>query len=215
MNHKKHTKGDIYRGRIAPTPSGYLHLGHGQTFRTAMDRARVNGGVLVYRTEDMDQDRCRSSYVDAAAQDLRDFGLAWEEGPDLGGAFGPYVQSLRMNYYLDAWSRLHAGGLIYPCSCSRKDVRGALSAPHAEDPLFPSDLRPPSETGSDATSPGELNWRFRVPDGRKLTFEDGRCGAQSYVAGEDFGDFLVWRKDGFPSYELAVVTDDLAMKVTE
>lgn len=211
------TKARTYRGRIAPTPSGYLHLGHGRTFRIAMDRAREAGGVLVYRTEDLDQSRCRVEYVEAAMQDLRDFGLSWDEGPDLGGKHSPYVQSERMNHYLDAWGKLHASGRIYPCERTRKDVRGALSAPHAEepDPVFPSALRPPEGAGKDALIPDSMNWRFLVPDGRALSFEDGRCGTQCFVAGQDFGDFLVWRKDGFPSYELAVAVDDAAMDVTE
>ena len=211
------TESNDYRGRIAPTPSGYLHLGHGITFRVAMERSREAGGTLVYRTEDLDLSRCRPQYVEAAIKDLREFGLSWTEGPDVGGPFGPYAQSERMHHYLDAWQKLHASGLIYPCSLSRKDVRSALSAPHAEetDPVFPPELRPPVGTGGDATSPSSMNWRFRVPDERKISFVDGRCGMQSFVAGKDFGDFLVWRKDGFPSYELAVVSDDVAMKITE
>ena len=215
MNPEKEAKPSVYRGRIAPTPSGYMHQGHGRTFRVAMQRACEAGGVLVYRTEDIDQARCRPQFVDAALQDLRDFGLRWEEGPDVGGPFGPYVQSQRISFHLDAWRELHARGVIYPCSCSRKDVRNALSAPHEDDPVFPPELRPPAGTGFDATSPNGSNWRFRVPDGRSIAFEDGRCGYQSFVAGQDFGDFLVWRKDGFPSYELAVVADDVGMEITE
>ena len=211
------TESKVYRGRIAPTPSGYMHLGHGTTFRVAMARSREAEGTLVYRTEDLDQSRCQQKYVEAALRDLRDFGLSWSEGPDVGGPFGPYVQSERMHHYLRAWRKLHASGRIYPCALSRKDVRGALSAPHAEDsdPVFPSELRPPLGTGGDATSPNCMNWRFRVRDGQKISFVDGRCGMQSYVAGQDFGDFLVWRKDGFPSYELAVVSDDVAMEISE
>ena len=206
-----------YRGRIAPTPSGYLHLGHGSTFRTAMERALQFDGTLVYRTEDLDQSRCRSEYVEAAMRDLRSFGLSWQEGPDVGGVFEPYVQSERFSWYLETWRRLHASGSIYPCSLSRKDVRGALNAPHERDsdPVFPSNLRPPEGSGRDALSPGSMNWRFQVPDGKAVAFNDGRCGPQSFVAGQDFGDFLVWRKDGLPSYELAVVADDIAMQITE
>ena len=150
-------------------------------------------------------------------QDLQDFGLSWDEGPDAGGHHGPYVQSERMKHYLDAWGKLHASGRIYPCQKTRKDVRGALSAPHAEDsdPVFPSTLRPSEDAAKDASVPDSMNWRFQVPDGRALSFEDGRCGTQRFVAGQDFGDFLVWRKDGFPSYELAVAVDDAAMEITE
>lgn len=214
---RESTETRAYRGRIAPTPSGYLHLGHGSTFQIAMERALQFDGTLVYRTEDLDKSRCRSEYVEAAMRDLRSFGLSWQEGPDMGGPFEPYVQSERVPWYLEIWRRLHASGRIYPCSLSRKDVRGALSAPHAIDfdPVFPPHLRPPKKSGEDALSPGSTNWRFQVPDGKAVTFNDGRCGPQSFVAGQDFGDFLVWRKDGCPSYELAVVADDLAMKITE
>jgi glutamyl-tRNA synthetase len=76
-------------------------------------------------------------------------------------------------------------------------------------------LRPPTGTGKDVQNPGPINWRFRVTDGETVAFEDGLQGHQSFVAGRDFGDFLVWRRDGFPSYELAVVADDIAMGITE
>ena len=81
--------------------------------------------------------------------------------------------------------------------------------------MFPPALRPPPGSGREATEPGLANWRFRVPDGRAVTFEDAFAGKQTFVAGEAFGDFLVWRKDGFPSYELAVVADDFAMGVND
>jgi glutamyl/glutaminyl-tRNA synthetase len=113
---------------------------------------------------------------------------------------------------------LHATVAIYPCDKSRKDVERALSAPHAEDdaePIFPSALRPNSDAGRGATEPGPNNWRFRVPDGETIAFIDALQGPQAFVAGRDFGDFLVWRKDGMPSYELAVVADDHAMGITE
>ena len=107
---------------------------------------------------------------------------------------------------------------IYPCDKSRKDVERSLAAPHAEDdaePIFPSALRPPHGAGREAREPGATNWRFRVPDGEVISFVDALQGPQAFVAGRDFGDFLIWRKDGFPAYELAVVADDHAMGVTE
>jgi glutamyl-tRNA synthetase len=97
-------------------------------------------------------------------------------------------------------------------------VERSLTAPHAEDdaePIFPPALRPPLGAGSEAREPGPTNWRFRVPDGETITFIDALQGPQAFVAGRDFGDFLVWRKDGFAAYELAVVADDHAMGITE
>jgi len=206
-----------YRGRLAPTPSGYLHLGHARTFMTAAERACQAGGILVLRSEDLDPQRCRPEFAVAMLEDLRWLGIRWQEGPDVGGQFGPYEQSRRIKLYQAAWARLCQQGVIYPSPHSRKDLSSALLAPHDEpgEPIFPAELRPPLGTGYDAASPAGLNWRFRVPDGRMLSFMDGRLGLVQRLAGRDFGDFVVWRKDGFPAYELAVVVDDHAMQISE
>jgi glutamyl/glutaminyl-tRNA synthetase len=229
-----------YRGRLAPTPTGYLHLGHARTFWTAQQRAREQGGTLVMRNEDLDPDRCKPEFAVAMLEDLRWFGFEWQEGPDVSGPFGPYVQQERRPLYRQAWRRLHATGLIYPSPHSRKDIAEALVAPHDEpvdraagqddshEPIFPPNLRPPDlrrindvagssppSTEIEALDPGPVNWRFRVPDGEVIAFQDGRAGLVDRVAGVDFGDFLIWRKDGYPSYELAVVTDDHAMQISE
>ena len=204
------------RGRIAPTPTGYLHVGHARTF--ALAAARAAGGTLLYRTEDLDAGRCRPECADAALEDLRWLGLNWAEGPDVGGPHAPYVQSRRLPCFREVWAKLLAAGTIYPCDKSRKDVERSLTAPHAEDdaePIFPPELRAPAGAGRAAREPGPINWRFRVPDGESIAFVDALRGPQAFVAGRDFGDFLVWRKDGFPSYELAVVADDHAMGITE
>ena len=206
------------RGRLAPTPTGHLHVGHARTFALAAERARRAGGTLVYRTEDLDASRCRPEFAAAALADLRWLGLDWQEGPDVGGPRGPYVQSERLPWFAEVWRRLQASGAIYPCDKSRKDVARSLTAPHAEDdaePIFPPDLRPALGLGRELTAPGASNWRFRVPDGETIAFDDALCGPQTFVAGRDFGDFLVWRKDGFPAYELAVIADDHAMGITE
>jgi glutamyl-tRNA synthetase len=168
----------------------------------------------VLRIEDLDRDRCRPEFTDAISEDLRWFGLEWKEGPDVGGAFGPYVQSERRAFHLEVWEKLRAGGFIYPCTCSRRDVLAAAGAPHGEgdEPLYPGTCRGRT---SAATEPAGVNWRFRVPDGEQMRFADGLLGERTAVAGEVFGDFLVWRKDDVPSYQLAVVTDDAAMKITE
>jgi glutamyl-tRNA synthetase len=169
------------------------------------------------RNEDLDRDRCRPEYVRAMFEDLRWFGLAWQEGPDVGGPYSPYSQSERLASYLETWRALARAGAIYPSPHSRKDVQAALTAPHddAGEPVFPPELRPPPGAASQTDDPGAVNWRFRVPDGRTIVFQDGRLGETRRTAGVDFGDFLVWRKDGFPSYELAVVADDHAMRISE
>jgi glutamyl-tRNA synthetase len=203
-----------YRGRIAPSPTGYLHLGHACTFWRAFERAREHAGVLIFRNEDLDSQRCRPEFVNAMFEDLRWFGVEWQEGPDVGGAFGPYAQSERRDFYLDAWRKLRLGGWIYPCICSRKELALAASAPHDDndEPIYPGTCR---EQQWRAASPAGVNWRFRVPDGEQVEFVDQRMGRQSFVAGREFGDFLVWRRDDVPAYQLAVVVDDAAMQISE
>jgi len=203
-----------YRGRLAPSPTGLLHLGHARTFWIAYRRAVEHDGVLVLRNEDLDPDRSRPEFAAAAVEDLRWLGICWQEGPEIGGPYGPYSQSQRRDFYLKTWRQLREAGAIYPCSCSRKDLLQAAQAPHDADdePIYPGTCR---ERTSDAESPAGINWRFRVPDGETISFDDLRQGRQEFVAGRDFGDFLVWRRDDVPAYQLAVVVDDAAMRITE
>jgi glutamyl-tRNA synthetase len=208
----------MYRGRIAPTPTGLLHVGHARTFALAAQRANEAKGQLIFRTEDLDSARCRPEFAAAALSDLSWLGIRWNEGPDVGGPNAPYIQSQRLDWFQSVWKKLHATGCLYPCDKSRRDVENALVAPHADDatePIFPLAFRPNQKAGQSATTPGETNWRFRVPWGEKISFHDAIQGPQTFIAGQDFGDFIVWRKDGFPAYELAVVADDYAMKITE
>lgn len=209
----------LYRGRLAPTPTGYLHLGHARTFWTAQEHARIHGGTLVLRNEDLDRARCKSEFVTAMIEDLRWFGFVWQEGPDRGGPFAPYTQSERLPHYRAAFEQLRAGGWVYPCSCSRKDIAAAAGAPHAADddePLYPGTCRPQSEHPQSEIQNPKFNWRFRVPDGETVSFVDGGFGLQQFVAGTDVGDFIVWRgHDDIPAYQLACATDDAAMGITE
>jgi len=191
-----------------------LHLGHARTFWRAFERAREHDGVLVFRNEDLDSQRCRSEFVNAMFEDLRWYGIEWQEGPDVGGPFAPYAQSERRSFYLDAWNKLLREGWIYPCSCSRKELAQVVSAPHddQDEPLYPGTCRDRRAT---AATPGGVNWRFRVPVGERIEFEDRRMGLQSFEAGRDFGDFVIWRRDDVPAYQLAVVVDDAAMQISE
>jgi glutamyl-tRNA synthetase len=204
-----------YRGRLAPSPTGYLHLGHARTFWIAQQRALDAGGTLILRNEDLDPERSRPHFVEAMIEDLHWLGLQWQEGPDVGGPFGPYTQSQRLGLYRDAWRRLLAQGWLYPCHCSRKDLALAMQAPHDDEGIYPGTCRPASGWFAGPDTSSAANWRFRVPDGEIVEFEDGRSGRQRFVAQKDFGDFLVWRRDDLPSYQLAVVADDAAMGITE
>jgi glutamyl-tRNA synthetase len=278
-------KSSSYRGRLAPSPTGYLHLGHARTFWVAWQRARAAHGKLIFRNEDLDYQRCKPEFVKAMYEDLHWLGLDWDEGLDINGVsrgdFGPYSQSERRSFYLDAWRKLRDSGLIYPCTCSRKDLERALSAPHeepqstnncgaqapspevAKDPSsqpeaplpqqaksrpvgdpwaavqfptegpssqspaaavqsapddeipYPGTCREKLGTAKDYDSPAGVSWRFKVPDGETISFEDGHFGHQEFVAGRDFADFLLWRRDDIPAYQLAVVVDDAAMQITE
>ena len=229
-----------YRGRLAPSPTGLLHVGHARTFWTAQQRARQHNGILVLRNEDLDKARCKPEFVSAMIEDLEWCGFEWQEGPDSGGPFAPYSQSERLALYREAFENLKGAGLVYPCTCSRQDVLRALSAPHAgeDEPIYPGTCRPNGDGrkvhspqsrvhSQSAHAPGVLhatrhpspvtpvNWRFRVPDGESVSFTDAYYADQKFIVGKDFGDFVVWRHDDVPSYQLAVVVDDAAMQITE
>jgi len=205
-----------YRGRLAPSPTGLLHVGHARTFWIAAQRAIENHGTLVLRNEDLDPQRSRAEFARAMMEDLRWLGIRWSEGPDCSGPYGPYSQSERRAHYLEAWRRLREGGFLYPCTCSRKDLAQAANAPNETDdePVYPGTCRERKNV-AEYMEPAGANWRFRVPDGEAVEFADLNLGRQRYVAGNDFGDFLVWRRDDVPAYQLAVVVDDAAMRITE
>ena len=205
-----------YRGRLAPSPTGLLHVGHAHTFAIAAQRARDRHGTLILRNEDLDPQRSRPEFVQAMIEDLHWLGLRWSEGPDCGGPHGPYAQSERGAHYLAAWRRLRDTGFIYPCTCSRKDLAQAATAPNDSDdePIYPGRCRLRNDAAQ-FPEPAGVNWRFRVPDDDGITFTDLNLGPQRYIAGHDFGDFLIWRRDDVPAYQLAVVVDDAAMRITE
>jgi len=194
-----------YRGRIAPTPTGYLHLGHARTFWIAQERCHDAGGILLYRNEDLDTDRCKPEYREAALEDCLWLGLQWEGDP--------IDQSPRTEHYLEAFKELRDKGFLFPCTCTRKDIQEASTAPHSDDgeKIYPGTCR----TRTSDLAKTKINWRFRVPHGEKVEFTDAHYGPQTFISGEDFGDFPVWQKNGTPSYQLAVVVDDAAMEITE
>jgi glutamyl-tRNA synthetase len=158
---------------------------------------------MVLRQEDLDLARCKPEFAQAALEDLAWLGLSWDEGP--------YYQSQRMPLYEEHLQRLQQRGVVYPCSCSRKEVQNAQRAPNLgdEEPIYAGTCRSGMQT------PEVRCWRFRVPDGRKICFDDQALGEQSLEAGRDFGDFVVWRPQAGPSYQLACVVDDGLMGITE
>lgn len=197
-----------YRGRFAPSPTGSLHLGLARTALLGFLRARSQGGRFVIRVEDLDGPRTVAGAAEEILADLRFLGIAWDEGPDCGGPFGPYTQSQRFQLYEAAISRLSERGLIYRCTCSRKEIALA-SAPHGPAEFgapYPGTCR----AGSQRSGPAAL--RFRVPDPLPSFIDrvSGEC-----VAPVAQGDFVVKRADGQYSYQLAVVVDDIAMQISE
>ncbi len=194
-----------YCGRLAPSPTGLLHLGHARTFLIAAERAAAAGGTLLLRLDDLDAQRSRPEFVVAVKEDLDWLGIRW--------AGDMVEQSRRLELYGAAFEHLRASGAIYPCVCSRRDLQTAAHAPHAEDedePIYPGTCRNRSPIAEQETA-----WRFRVPDGEVIRFTDALLGPQDFIAGQDFGDFIVLRRDGVPSYQLATVVDDAAMRITE
>ena len=206
-----HTRYAMYRGRFAPSPTGALHLGSARTALIAWLRARQADGSFVIRVEDLDAPRVVPGAEEAIRRDLRWLGLDWDEGPDVGGPFAPYVQSARTANYAAAVQTLREAGRVYPCTCTRREIAAIASAPHGldeEGPRYPGTCRDGPTHPERAAS-----WRFRMPEPAP-GFEDLLAGsvAPGTLGG---GDFVVARSDGAYSYQLAVVVDDLAMQISE
>ncbi len=199
------------RGRFAPSPSGELHLGNARTALVAWLQARAAGGRFVLRVEDLDPGRSRIEHRDAQLADLRWLGLDWDEGPDVGGQHAPYLQSERHQLYDAALESLRRRGLVYACHCTRREIAAASSAPHAADEEGPP--YPGFCAGVDRPDGGSAALRLRVP-GRAISFRDGLAGESTFAPFRETGDFVVRRKDGVASYQLAVVVDDAAMRIT-
>jgi glutamyl-tRNA synthetase len=205
-------------GRLAPSPTGGLHVGHARTFLIAWLAARSAGGRLILRVEDLDAERNRPGMADAALADLRWLGLDWDEGPDVGGPSAPYVQSERLGLHAEALERLKQAEQIYPCTCTRADIARAAAAPHAEDegPTYPGTcaVRSAADAMRLTREGRRFAWRFRVPPG-PVAWPDLVRGPLTHEPARSGGDFVVGRSTGEPAYQLAVVIDDAAMGVTQ
>jgi glutamyl-tRNA synthetase len=207
-----------FRSRFAPSPTGDLHLGNARTALLAWLQARHAGGAFVLRVEDLDFGRVRPGIMESQLADLRWLGLDWDEGPDVGGAFAPYLQSERQERYGEALRRLEGQGLLFSCFCSRREIAAAASAPHAGDeegPAYPGICRTLSadERRRREAQRGAPALRFRARPGA-VRFHDLIQGDLTFHPAEEVGDFVVRRKDGVAAYQLAVVVDDAAMGIT-
>ncbi len=219
------------RGRLAPSPTGALHLGNARSFLIAWLSARSRGGTLALRMEDLDHPKVKPGAATAALEDLRWLGLDWDEGPDVGGACAPYTQSERLPLYARALALLQLSGRIYPCVCTRRDVEHGQSAPHADEAgaRYAGACRgrfttyeaacqwrrarmglPPAAQLAPAQLPA---WRFRAAG--ETSFEDGFHGPQRADTASSDGDFVIARHPRGAGYMLAVVVDDAAMGIDE
>lgn len=199
--------------RLAPSPTGALHLGNARSFLVNWLLARQSGWRIVLRIEDLDGPRVRRGADRAAIDDLRWLGLDWDEGP--------IYQSTRGKAYAAALQALVDARMAYPCTCSRKEVESAASAPHAEDgaAIYPGTCRDKygSVEQAHASAGRAPAVRFRVPDGERaiIEWDDGFRGIQRIDAARQLGDFIVAKADGTAAYQLAVVVDDAAAGVSE
>jgi glutamyl-tRNA synthetase len=208
----------MIRGRLAPSPTGALHLGNARTFLLAWLSIRAQSGKIVLRIEDLDGPRVKPETVEQAISDLRWLGLDWDEGPDVGGLFPSYVQTQCVQLYNDALERLRQAHLIYPCICTRSDIERAASAPHPgeEGARYPGTCRDrfASEEDAIAVSGRPPALRFRVEAGA-VPFVDDQHGVTSFDVAQQVGDFVVRKGSGTAAYQLSVVVDDARMEISE
>ncbi len=206
------------RGRFAPSPSGQMHLGNAWTALWAWLQIRQAGGTMVLRIEDLDPERSRAQFRDMIMADLRWLGLDWDEGPDCGGPYGPYEQSRRRGLYDQALAKLKSRGLVYPCFCTRADIRAVCQAPHEgenREMEYPGTCRylTVEERAFRLAQGQRASLRCQAPE-RPVVFVDSHYGLKSCDPPQDLDDFIVQRSDGVHAYQLAVVVDDALMGIT-
>ncbi|MFI4898138.1 MAG: glutamate--tRNA ligase family protein, partial [Phycisphaerales bacterium JB059] len=198
--------GPLQTTRLAPSPTGALHLGNARSFLVNWALARQQGWRIVLRIEDLDTPRVKPGAIEETIDTLRWLGLDWDEGP--------IIQSHHITRHADAMRHLAARGLVYPCELTRSQIEQAANAPHEGDreAPFPPALRP--DRRPDTFDDTGTNWRFIVEPG-EVTFTDAFAGAHSADPALDVGDFVVWTKRACPAYQLAVLVDDFAQGVTQ
>ena len=230
------TSRTTYRGRYAPSPTGWLHLGNARTALLAWVRCRAASGSFVMRVEDLDVPRTKPEAVSGNLDELRWLGLDWDEGPDVGGAHAPYLQSQRGELYQSVLERLQATGRVFECYLSRRDASEAASAPHGALAARGSIAAGAVGRGAASEAVGvygpqqralnarlgpvrrvagkAFSLRYAVGEG-VVAFSDALAGPQRFDLAREVGDFVLRRSDALWAYQLAVVVDDAAMGVTE
>ncbi len=206
-------------GRLAPSPTGALHLGNARSFLLAWLSIRQQGGRLLLRIEDIDSPRIKPWAMQSTIEDLKWLGITWDEGPELSEQF---IQTRRLARYQEMLQQLIDDQVVYRCTCSRSEVAEAASAPHEslqaafsglEGPVYPGTCRLQRLAPTDLET-RSFAWRWHFRDG-DVDWKDLFCGHQRACPAMQLGDFVIARSNGTPAYQLAVVVDDHDMHVTE
>jgi glutamyl-tRNA synthetase len=205
------------RTRIAPAPSGSIHVGNARTALYNWLFARHHGGVFVLRIEDTDVKRISDENYRSVLEDLRWLGLDWDEGPEVGGSHGPYRQSERLEQYAAATAKLVDDGHAYRCYCTPEELeeRRRAAQTKRQTPGYDGRCRRLTDDARAAFEAEGRSWavRFKVPGGRTVTFEDAVRGSIG-TSTDQIADFIIQRSDGSPTYMLAAALDDALMGIT-
>lgn len=205
------------RTRFSPSPTGMMHLGNARAALFSALYARKNNGTFVLRIEDTDAERSEAKFVEALENDLRWLGVSWQEGPGVGGPFGPYFQSLRQDIYLQYYDILDQKKLVYPCFCSdqelllaRKRLLSRGLPPRYSGTCKKLSAEEIAKRIADGKRPA---WRFMVPDNESVDFIDTVKGPQHFAT-NDIGDFIIRRADGTAPFLFCNSIDDAIMEIT-
>ncbi len=206
------------RVRFAPSPTGHLHIGGARTAIYNWAFARSHAGAFVLRIDDTDPERSTDENMQAILRGLRWLGLDWDEGPDAGGAYGPYFQTQRGESYARELERLRAAGRAYPCFCTAEELEAKREASRAKGGFSGYDrtcrLLDPATVAARIAAGDPHVWRIAVPEDRgDVEFADPIRGDMSFAA-TDLDDFVLVRSDGTPTYNYATVVDDAEMAIT-
>ncbi len=204
------------RVRFAPSPTGFLHLGGARTALFNWAFARKHGGVFILRIEDTDLTRSTEESVQVILESLKWLGLFWDEGPEVGGPYGPYFQSQRLHLYREYAERLHRAGFAYECFCTPEELRARREKAIAQGRSWRYDRRclylKEKERKAFLEEGRKPVLRFRIPEGT-TTFIDMLRGEVTFDNGE-LDDFVIMKSDGMPTYNFACVVDDALMRIT-
>lgn len=203
-------------GRLAPSPTGALHLGNARTFLLAWLSVRQQAGTLILRMEDIDSPRVKPSARKSTLDDLRWLGLDWDFGPDVGGPHQPYTQTERAQIYVEQLRTLIDREWVYPCICSRAEIVRSASAPHEslDGPIYPGTCSTRQAIDAQRLNEADFAWRWRASNST-IHLTDAVHGQLMRNIARELGDFVVARGSGWPAYQLAVIVDDYLMGVTE